>query len=228
MCRMMTAEPQTESERILREYERREREIADDFYSLAKPANLFNHQGQQRAVLAALRKSGMLPLADRRILDIGCGPGRWLSHFETLEAPRVNLSAIELDPRRAAVARERFPGADIRVGDASRLPWGDESFDLVSQSTVFTSILDPGMRAAVAAEMLRVLKPRGIIIWYDFLFDNPRNANVRGVRKREIARLFLGCSVRLNRMTLAPPIARRIVPFSWPLARALEQLRVLN
>ncbi|HEY2148462.1 MAG TPA: class I SAM-dependent methyltransferase [Pirellulales bacterium] len=224
----MTVESQIERTRILREYERRQREIPDDFYSLDRPANLFNHQGQQRAVLAALAKSGMLPLRDRRILDIGCGPGRWLSHFETLEAQRENLSAIELDPHRAAVAQKRFPGADIRLGDASQLPWGDESFDIVSQSTVFTSILDPAMRSAVAAEMLRVLKPRGIIVWYDFLFNNPRNANVRGVGRREIRRLFPGCSVRLRRITIAPPLARRTVPISWALARALEQLRLLN
>ncbi len=224
----MSVESQIERTRILREYERREREIPDDFYSLDRPANLFNHQGQQRAVLRALAKSGILPLRDRRILDIGCGPGRWLSHFETLDAPRESLAAIELDPRRAAVAQKRFPGADIRLGDASQLPWSAETFDIVSQSTVFTSILDPAMRSMVAAEMLRVLKPRGIVLWYDFLFNNPRNANVRGVGRGEARRLFPGCSIRLRRITLAPPLARRIVPISWPLARALEQLRLLN
>jgi ubiquinone/menaquinone biosynthesis C-methylase UbiE len=224
----MTAPAQTESERILREYERREREIPTDFYSLSRPANLFSYQGQQRAVLAALAKSGLIPLDSRRILDIGCGAGQWLTHFETLHARRENLAAIELEPSRAAQAQDRFPGADIRIGDAAHLPWPDESFDAVSQSTVFTSILDGNVRRDVATEMLRVLKPVGIVLWYDFLFNNPRNANVRGVGRREIQQLFPNCRVQLRRITLAPPLARRIVPMSWPLARLLEQMRLLN
>jgi hypothetical protein len=76
--------------------------------------------------------------------------------------------------------------------------------------------------------MLRVLKPDGVVVWYDFLFDNPRNANVRGVNAGEIRRLFAGCRLDLRRITLAPPLARRIVPLSWSLARFLEHLRILN
>jgi ubiquinone/menaquinone biosynthesis C-methylase UbiE len=224
----MTAPAETESERILREYERRAREIPPDLYSLSRPENLFSYQGQQRTLLAALVNCGLIPLDSRRILDIGCGHGQWLSHFETLHARRENLAAIDLEPSRASHAIDRFPGADIRIGDAAHLPWPDESFDIVSQSTVFTSILDANVRHEVAAEMLRVLKPAGIVFWYDFLFNNPRNANVRGVGQHEIMQLFPNCRIQLRRITLAPPLARRIVPLSWPLARFLEQLRLLN
>ncbi len=224
----MESHAETESERILREYERRRREIPADFYALSRPANLFNHQGQQRALRAALAQNELFPLDSRRVLDVGCGHGQWLSHFEALGGLRENFSAIELDAERAAAAQERFPTGDIRIGDAAQLPWDDSSFDIVTQSTVFTSILDAPIRAAVAAEMLRVLKPSGVIVWYDFLFNNPRNRNVRGVGRREIHQLYPGCSIHLNRVTLAPPLARRIVPWSWPLARLMEQLGLLN
>jgi ubiquinone/menaquinone biosynthesis C-methylase UbiE len=219
---------ETESERILREYERRAREIPADFYALSQPANLFSYQGQQRALLAALARAGMLPLESQPILDIGCGHGQWLSHFETLGARREKIAAIDLDAGRAAAAQERFPGADIRIGDAAHLPWADASFAIVTQSTVFTSVLDGPTRGAIATEMLRVLKPGGVIVWYDFLFDNPHNANVRGVKAGEIHRLFPGCRMELRRITLAPPVARRIVPLSWPLARFFEYLRLMN
>jgi ubiquinone/menaquinone biosynthesis C-methylase UbiE len=145
-----------------------------------------------------------------------------------LGALRENIAAIDLDPSRAVAALERFAGADIQIGDAAHLPWDDGSFDIVTQSTVFTSILDGPTRTAVAAEMLRVLKPTGAIVWYDFLVNNPRNANVRGVGRREISRLFPDCIIRLERISLAPPLARRIVPLSWPLARLLECIRLLN
>ena len=212
----------TEADRILEELRRREREVPADFYSLDRPANRFLRQGQERALRKALEEIG--PLAGKRVLEVGCGSGNWLEML----SGAASLSGIELDPERAARAAARFPGADVRTGDASRLPWADGSFDAVLQSTVFSSILDAGMRRAVASEMLRVLAPGGAILWYDFFVDNPSNPHVRGVRRREIEALFPGCRVDLRRATLAPPLARRIVPVSWNLAALLESLRVLD
>lgn len=217
-----------ETGRILEEHRRREREIPAGFYDLDRPANLFLRQGQERALRGALERSGLLPLAGRRLLEVGCGSGNWLEILERFGVRREGLSGIDLDPGRVEVCRSRFPGADIRSGDASVLPWESGSFDLVFQSTVFSSILDPEMRRAVASEMLRVLAPGGAILWYDFFMDNPANPNVRGVRRREIEALFPGCRVDLRRATLAPPLARRIVPVSWTLAAVLESLRVFD
>lgn len=212
----------SEADRILEELRRREREVPADFYSLDQPANRFLRQGQERALGKALEEIG--PLAGKRVLEVGCGSGNWL---EMLKGA-ASLSGIDLDPGRAARAAARFPNADIRSGDASRLPWESGSFDVVLQSTVFSSILDSGMRRAVASEMLRVLAPGGAILWYDFFVNNPSNPHVRGVRRREIEALFPGCRVALRRATLAPPLARRIVPISWNLAALLESLRVLD
>jgi len=68
-----------------------------------------------------------------------------------------------------------------RCGDASRLPFKDGSFDIVMQFTVFTSILDREVKKAVATEMLRVLKADGIILWYDYHMNNPKNPDVKGI-----------------------------------------------
>jgi ubiquinone/menaquinone biosynthesis C-methylase UbiE len=217
-----------EADRILEEHRRREREIPAGFYDLDRPANLFLRQGQERALRDALERSGLLPLSGRRLLEVGCGSGNWLEILERFGARREGLAGIDLDPGRAAACAARFPGSDIRSGDASILPWESGRFDLVLQSTVFSSILDPEMRRAVAGEMLRVLAPGGAILWYDFFMDNPANPNVRGVRRREIETLFPGCRVELRRATLAPPLARRVVPASWTLASVLEALRVFD
>jgi ubiquinone/menaquinone biosynthesis C-methylase UbiE len=95
------------------------------------------------------------------------------------------------------------------------LSFSDHAFDVVIQSTVFTSILDPKNQAQLANEMLRVLKPDGLILWYDFYRDNPWNASVRGVTKHEIEDLFPGCHIRLRRITLIPQLVRAIAPVSW-------------
>jgi SAM-dependent methyltransferase len=229
-----------EARRIRSEYIRRRQEIPPDQYSPTNPATLFMLQQRERHALAALRREGLFPLAGNRVLEVGCGSEGWLRGFESYGCARQDLAGIDLDPLRVEAARRKLapvrdeqgavltPGADIRCGCASSLPWDDGSFDLVVQSTVLTSVLDPGMRRGIAAEMARVLRLGGRILWYDFAYNNPRNANVRGIDRRELRSLFPGCEMRLKKVTLAPPIARRVAPSSWLAALLLESMTVLN
>jgi len=219
----MSAEP--ELDRIRAEYARRERALDPAFYDLDRPANLFMRHGQERALAALLGPGG---LKGQRLLDVGCGAGWWLSDLQRLGAPADRLAGLDLDPARVAEARQRVPAAELVAGDAAHLPWPDDRFDLVSQFTVFSSILDPGLQEAVAGEMRRVLRPGGRVIWCDFFVDNPRNRAVRGVGRRRLEALFPGFSLRLRRVTLAPPLARLIAPRAWPLARLIESTGLLN
>jgi len=56
------------------------------------------------------------------------------------------------------------------------LPYAAHSFDLTMQFTVFSSVLDDEVKANVAREMLRVTRPVGMLLWYDFWLNpsNPR------------------------------------------------------
>ena len=211
-----------EIERIRLEYARRAREIPDDFYAWTRDVNFYTHCQTARAALRALVDAGMFPLAGRTVLDAGCGAGVWLLEFAQWGADQ--LYGIDLNPARLELAARRLPNADLRCGDARRLPWPDSSFDVVSQFTVFTSILDASVKQAVATEMLRVLKPGGVVLWYDFRFNNPANPHVRGIAGGEIRSLFRNCDVIMKRVTLAPPIARRVVPVTWTGAAILEEI----
>jgi SAM-dependent methyltransferase len=136
---------------------------------------------------------------------------------------------VELLPDRVAEARRMCPPATtIRCASAAHLPAADNSFDIVLQSMVFTSVLDDTLKQRIAAEMLRVLAPRGVIIWYDFFRNNPLNADVRGVPANQIRRLFPDCAVQLRRVTLVPPLARglaRVSPHVCALLAAIPLLR---
>ncbi len=210
-----------ERARILAEYGRRDRALAGE-YSLTEPAILFEYCHAIRALSSLLERAGLLPLADKRILEVGCGTGGWLQYLMLMGAGPRDLSGIDLCPHRIAAARERAAGCDLRTGCASELPWPDESFDIVLQSTVFTSILHAGLRRAIAAEMVRVLKGAGAIAWFDFRLKKPGNTQVRAIRAREIRDLFPGCEVTLVPVVLAPPLARRIAPHAWWLAEILH------
>jgi SAM-dependent methyltransferase len=182
-------------------------------------------QQLERRMLALLHDQGLAPLKERKILEIGCGNGHWLRELIKWGARPGNLAGVELLPERVAEARALCaPGVNIRQLNAARLDIAAESFDVVFQATVFTSILDARLKTAVAGEMMRVVNRGGLILWYDFRFDNPRNPDVRGVKKEEIRRLFPGCQVTLHRITLAPPLARLLAPVSWTGCQVLEKI----
>ena len=174
-----------------------------------------------------LTRHGLLPLAGRKIADIGCGSGNWLLEFIQWGAQAEDLVGIDLNSGRVEAARSRIPGAVFATGDASALPLAGDSMDLVCQFTAFSSVLDDRMKQTMAAEMLRVARREGAILWYDLRVDNPTNPAVRGIRLDEALRLFPGCRIDVERVTLAPPIARAVVPRSWLLASALEQISAL-
>ena len=214
--------------RILEEYARRERDIDRTKYARWQPEIALMVGTTRRVAARMLNERRVFPDRSTRCLEVGHGAIGWLGDLMTWGVPERNIHGIEVDPRRAGIAREAMPAADIRVGDASSLPWADESFDLVIVSAVFTSILDAAVRRQVAREITRVLAPGGALLWYDFAWNNPSNAHVRRVSRREVGDLFPGLGGDLRSITLAPPIARVVAPVSWLAATALEAIPFLR
>jgi ubiquinone/menaquinone biosynthesis C-methylase UbiE len=118
--------------------------------------------------------------ADRRLLDIGCGTGRFamraLGAFPQLEVVGLDLSAGML---RQAVPRCREAGRRFHVvqGDSERLPFADDAFDVI---TCCHSFHHYPRQDRVVAEMYRVLRPGGQLVivdgdrdrwWGQFLFE---------------------------------------------------------
>ena len=103
---------------------------------------------------------------------------------------RSDLHGIELDPRPPAAGEGTI--AVGRFADRRRAPSSLGRYFLrpVSHFTVFSSILNDSVRKQIAAEMLRVAKPGGGVLWFDLRVNNPRNPNVRGVT----AARFANCS----------------------------------
>lgn len=198
-------------------------------YSWFNQGQVFRVHELERDILAILMSNGLSHLHDKRILEVGCGQGQWLREFIKWGACPENMTGIDLLPDRIAKARELCPqGVKLQCGNAARLAFHDDSFDLVLQLTVFSSILDLHVKKVLASEMLRVLREGGLILWYDVNVNNPRNPDIRGIRKPEIAQLFPDCRIDLHRVTLAPPLSRLIAPYSWLGCYALERCRILN
>ena len=166
-------------------------------------------------------------VANLDILDVGCGTGGQIARFVAYGAKPARLHGIDLGDEAVAAAKARLPLCDLVTGDAAGLPFATGSMDVVMQQTVLSSILDDEVRVQVAAEMMRVCRPSGLIVSYDFI-RNPTNPDTRGIRRGDIHKLFPGCRIRTHRLTLAPPIARRVAPRSRRLAALLGTLPPLR
>lgn len=162
-----------ETFRIREEYKRRASEIPQDYYSSRHPGNQFIYNQRKAELIKILKRKYPWPLKNQKVLEIGCGRGDWLLDFQLWGIKGKNIFGIDLDSARLQEARARVPQAELKLGNASSLPWPSGTFDIILQSTVFTSILDVGLKEEIALEMQRVLKPSGIILWYDFFVNNP-------------------------------------------------------
>ncbi len=218
----------TDLDRLRLEYADRSRRLAGrDLYSPFNPAALFALQQRQRQTLRLLRQIGLHDLKGLRILEMGCGSGGVLIEYLACGARPENLHGLDLLPDRLEEARRRLPASPLICADGQRLPYPDASFDLALQYTAFSSLLDEQVRRRIAGELLRTLRPGAWLIWYDFWL-NPSNPQARGIRPAEVRSLFPRCKFLFRKVTLAPPISRRIVPVSWILGLFLERLGLFN
>jgi SAM-dependent methyltransferase len=98
----------------------------------------------------------------KRVLDVGCGAGTDLLRFAKGGAV---VTGVDISPSAVALARENFAQqgleADIREADGERLPFADDTFDLVYAHGVVQ--YTPDGRALVN-ECRRVVKPGGEVV----------------------------------------------------------------
>jgi SAM-dependent methyltransferase len=191
--------------------ERYARRMVADRYSPLRPDVWQTLHERQRVLLRLLARQGITDLAPLRLAEVGCGTGGNLLEMLRLGFAPQNLQGMELLPERHAHARATLPAAtEVWLGDAAMAPIEVGSLDLVLQSTVFTSLLDEAFQQHLADTMWRWLKPGGAVLWYDFTFNNPRNADVRGVPLARVQALFPQGQIVHRRVTLAPPLARAV------------------
>ncbi|HEX6197733.1 MAG TPA: class I SAM-dependent methyltransferase [Jiangellaceae bacterium] len=106
---------------------------------------------------------------DDRVLEIGCGPGAAVElAAERIGAERV--AAVDPSPTFVDMVRKRVPGADVRVGSASEIPFDDGTFTVIWSiaSMHHWPSREPGLDAQVAK-----LAPGGRLVIAERLLDKP-------------------------------------------------------
>ena len=123
----------------------------------ARPDDWALTEGMQLPTyMAALERTGVA--SGWRVLDVGSGAGAFLR----LVADRGGEPhGLDASAALIALARERLPEADLRVGEMEELPWEDDSFDLV---TGFNSFFFANDMVAALREARRVAKPGAPVV----------------------------------------------------------------
>jgi ubiquinone/menaquinone biosynthesis C-methylase UbiE len=111
-----------------------------------------------------------------RILDIGTGPG-WLLVKLHQHAPRLQITGLDTSAAMVAKARKNMAlvglagKIEIKEGNASHLPFADNSFETIVSTGSIHHWKDPidGLN-----EIYRVLKKGGRALIYDIMSDTPQ------------------------------------------------------
>ena len=211
--------------RIREEYARRAQDPhLQGLYSPSRPDVLFFMQTRERATLRMLRKAGIGPIAQLDLLEMGCGSGGILLDLLRWGADPDRVHGCDLLPERVASAQRRLPQpTTLSVADGGALPYPAARFDLVLQFGVLTSILEDSLRRRMVQELWRVLRPGGAVLSYDFRYRG-RNPAVKPLHPRELRDLLPAGGFTHSRVTLAPPISRRLAGRSWVACELLHAI----
>jgi ubiquinone/menaquinone biosynthesis C-methylase UbiE len=193
------------------------------------PGNRFLNERRENALHSLLAEEGVLPLAGKRILDVGCGTGEFLRSVCGLGAAPADCYGVDLLPDRVERARRESSGITFELCDARHVPFEPGSFQLVCANMVFGSILSAEVAREIAAEMCRMLAPTGSVLWHDHRYPNPWNGAVRHYTRRDLQRLFPGFRIRTRSVAPLPPVVRRLgrsTPRVAPVLDVLPALRV--
>ncbi len=102
------------------------------------------------------------------MLDVGCGQGHWTRILAPFLATNAEITAVDSDERwysgneeLAAIFANSNNPFELKKGNAQKLPFDDDQFDLVTCQTVLIHVPKPQQ---ALEEMKRVLKPGGTLL----------------------------------------------------------------
>jgi len=115
-----------------------------------------------------------------RLLDVGCGKGRWLQYIR--DHSGFDVEGVEPSEEAAGYARKER-GLDVRIGDLASAGYPDGSFDVVYLRNVLEHVAEP---RALVGKIRRILKPGGVCAVHV-----PNDGSVTNILKRVLYRT--GC-----------------------------------
>lgn len=99
--------------------------------------------------------------AGDRVLDLGCGAGRF---YEFLKDKNIEYTGLDNSEKFIKIAQEKYPQLKFLLGNALNLPFKDNFFDKAYAIALLHHIPSPKSRLKIIKEAKRVLKKDGLLI----------------------------------------------------------------
>src|SRR4030043_722081 len=100
-------------------------------------------------------------VAGEKILDLGCGNGRYFEYFKN---KNLNYFGTDISEKLIEIAKKKYPGVNFQAADGLSLPFSDNFFDKLLSIAVLHHIPSKELRIHFLKEAKRILKPGGILI----------------------------------------------------------------
>jgi SAM-dependent methyltransferase len=141
-----------------------DRKIVAQFTRWAAPFSALDIHADPDGLRRTLAAARLAP--HMRVLDVACGPGivACAAAAQAGHVTGIDLTPAMIEQARARQQRERLVNMDWRVGDATRLPFADGSFDVALTRYSFHHLPQP---IAALREMQRVVAPGGRVVVID-------------------------------------------------------------
>lgn len=131
--------------------------------------NAFADFAHRLGFVAALRtiETAGIHLRGARVLDIGCGTGRWLERLARLGAKPVG---IDLSVDALVAAKRRVPKSAVLCAYAEQPVFREESFDIITSVTVLQHMV-PATQVASLSRLYAYLRPGGVFVLLENTVD---------------------------------------------------------
>ena len=138
--------------------------MAEDTQRFSDGTAYEQFMGRWTRAIGTIFLDWLAPPTDARWLDIGCGTGVFTDLIVSTCSP-ATVVAIDPSEPQIEIARKKAIAqrVDFRVADSQKLPFSDNTFDIVVSALVINFISD---RSQALAEMCRVCRPHGVIAGY--------------------------------------------------------------
>lgn len=108
-----------------------------------------------------IRNLGDWVIPGEKILDLGCGSGRF---YKVLKEKEISYFGIDFSEKLIGIAKQKYPKGKFQVADILNLPFPNNYFDKIYSISVLHQIPSRELRIRSLEEVQRILKPGGILI----------------------------------------------------------------
>lgn len=133
-------------------------QVPANYYQKGVKNNLFQSLWHGRKI--ALAKKLLNAIKFKNCLDVGCASGFMVSEIAKLN-PKAKYFGIDIYEKVIKHARKTYPNIKFEVASASKIPFADNSFDLILFYETIEHVEDPQI---CLKEIKRVLKEQGHLI----------------------------------------------------------------